>query len=84
MVQWEVPSAKNGDVFCNDQLNATATADVTGSVTKVRDSGSDPASTDSGAGRLSKGGLGLLGGRGAFIYNHHTIADNTTKEAHYK
>lgn len=48
-------------MFCNDQLNATATADVTGSATKTGDSGSDPTTTDSGAGRVSKGGLGLLG-----------------------
>ena len=47
-------------MFCNDQLNATATADVTGSATKTGDS-SDPTSTDSGAGSVSKGGLGLLG-----------------------
>lgn len=53
--------AKDGDVFCNDQLNATATADVTGSATKTGSSGSDPTSTDSGAGSVSKGGLGLLG-----------------------
>lgn len=52
--------AKNGDVFCNDKLNATATADATGSATKTGDS-SDPTSTDSGAGSVSKGGLGLLG-----------------------
>ena len=53
--------AKDGDVFCNDQLNATATADVTASATKTGSSGSGPTSTDSGAGSVSKGGLGLLG-----------------------
>lgn len=57
--------ARNGDVFCNDQLNATATADVTASATKTGGDGDATSSSTDSAGSVgvgvSKGGLGVVG-----------------------
>lgn len=50
--------ARNGDVFCNDQLNATATADPTASKTG---SAAEAMESEGAAGRVGIGGWGVLG-----------------------
>lgn len=53
--------ARNGEVFCNDQLNVTATSDVTGSGASKTGSGKEATGSEGAAGRVRGIGIGGLG-----------------------